>query len=76
MAHRVYAAIVNAVKGGKLTEPFSKEDFRAACPGLGTGTYATFLDKHSAGNPGRNSELFQREAPGRFSCLRPFRYGL
>ncbi len=76
MAHKVYTAIVNAVKAKKLTEPFTKEDFRAACPGFGNGTYAAFLDKHSEGNSGRNSELFQREVPGRFSCLRPFRYGL
>ncbi len=50
--------IVNAVKAGKLKEPFSKKDFRAACVGLGNGTYAAFSDKHSAGNPGHNSELF------------------
>jgi hypothetical protein len=76
MAHKVYSAIVNAVRAGKLGEPFSKDDFRVACTGLGHGTYAAFLDKHAEGNPGHNSELFRREAPGQFSCLRPFRYGL
>lgn len=76
MAHEVYSVVVRAVKTGRLSEPFSKDDFRAACPGLGNGTYAAFLDKHSEGNPGHNSELFRREAPGLFSCLRPFRYGL
>jgi hypothetical protein len=35
MAHMVYGAIVAAVKSGRLREPFSKEDFRAACPGPG-----------------------------------------
>ena len=76
MAHRVYGAIVTAVKTGALTEPFSKATFRLACPGLGNGTYNAFLDKHSLGNPGRNSELFERVSPGLFRCLRPFRYGL
>lgn len=76
MAHRVYGAIVRAVKSGTLAEPFSKEDFQAACPGFGAGTYNAFLDKHSRGNPGGNSELFERVSAGRFRCLRPFRYGL
>jgi hypothetical protein len=76
MAHRVYEAIVAAVKTGTLLEPFSKEDFTAACPGFGRGTYNAFLDKHSQGNPGENSELFKRESAGRFRCLRPFRYNL
>ena len=76
MAHKVYVAIVHAVTAGALTEPFSKEDFRNACPGCGQGTYTAFLDKHSEGNPGRNSELFKRVSPGQFECLRPFRYGL
>jgi hypothetical protein len=75
MAHKVYAAIVGAVKSGVLLEPFTKEDFRKACPALGDGTYATFLDKHRKGNPGGNSELFERQSPSRFTCLRPFRYG-
>ena len=76
VAHRVYAAIVGAVRTGKLAEPFSRESFGMVCPGLGPGTYAAFLDKHSEGNPGRNSELFRRVSPGQFECLRPFRYGL
>ena len=76
MAHRVYTAIVNAVKSSRLTEPFSQADFRAACPGLGGGTYNAFLHKHARGNPNGDSELFERIAPGRFKCLRPFRYGL
>lgn len=75
MAHRVYEAIVRAVKSGVLPEPFSKDAFRAVCPGFGAGTYNAFLDKHSRNNPGGNSELFDRVAPGQFKCLRPFRYG-
>ncbi len=76
MAHRVYKAIVNAVKVGSLAEPFSKYDFETTCPGFGAGTYNAFLDKHSEGNPGGNSELFERVSPGKFRCLRSFRYGL
>lgn len=76
MAHMVYEAIVAAVKSGRLREPFSKEDFRGACPGLGGGTYNAFLWKHRQGNNGDTSELFSLVSPGRFQCLRPFRYGL
>jgi hypothetical protein len=76
MAHQVYGAIVSAVKTGLLREPFSKEDFRAACLGFGGGTYQAFLWKHREGNNGNASELFALVSPGRFNCLRPFRYGL
>jgi len=76
VVHRVYEAIVKAVKSGTLTESFSKDDFEAACPGFGSGTYNAFLDKHSQGNPGGASELFERVSAGRFRCLRPFHYGL
>lgn len=76
MAHRVYDAIVTAIRSGHVTEPFSKADLRNACPGFGAGTYQAFLDKHRVDNPGGNSELFARVKPGHFSCLRPFRYGL
>lgn len=74
--HRVYSAIVAAVRSGRLVEPFTQEDFRRACPGFGEGTYKAFLHKHRRGNPGGNSELFERVGPGRFKLLRPFPYGL
>ena len=48
MAHHVYEAIVGAVKTGSLREPFSKDDFRAACPGFGGRTYNASLWKHRA----------------------------
>jgi len=73
---QVYSAIVTAVKLGTLLEPFTSNDFRAACPGFSHGTYTTFLAKHSEGNPDGNSELFEQKSPGCFKCLRPFRYGL
>lgn len=74
--HRVYSAIVLAVRFGQLLEPFSQADFRRACPGFGEGTYQAFLHKHSLGNPGGYTELFERVSPGRFKLLRPIRYGL
>lgn len=76
MEHKVYGAIVKAVGAGELVEPFTTQDFRAACPGLGDGTYNAFLYKHSRGNPGSNSDLFEKTGPGKFRCLRPFKYGL
>jgi hypothetical protein len=76
MAHRVYEAIVRAVKNRSLNEPFTRDDFQASCPGFGKGTYNAFLDKHAVGNPGGNSELFLRVGAGKFKCVRPFKYGL
>lgn len=74
--HKVYTAIVEAIRAGRLDEPFTNSDFKRACPGLGMGTYQAFLYKHSLGNPGGNSELFERVAPGRFRAIRPFKYGM
>lgn len=72
----MYAAIINAVRSGRLHEPFGRAEFVAACPGFGKGTYRAFLDKHRIGNPGNQSELFERVGPGRFRCIRPYKYGL
>ena len=72
--HTVYFSIVNAVKSGKLKEPFTREDFQKACPGLGQGTYQAFLNKHRKGNPGTYSELFDRVETGKFKVIRPFKY--
>ena len=74
--HRVYSAIVRAVRSGELAEPFGKADFRRACPDFGNGTYEAFLYKHRLGNPGGNSELFKLVSPGQFRLLKPIRYGL
>ncbi len=75
-AHEVYRAIVEAVRRGRLAEPFSAGDFRRACPGFGAGTYQAFLWKHRKDNPGGNSELFMRVAPGAFRAIRPFHHGV
>jgi hypothetical protein len=76
MGHKVYKSIITAIKKGKLAEPFSKKDFEIFCPGFGKGTYNAFLYKHAQGNPGGNTELFEKVSPGKFRCLRPFKYGL
>ena len=73
--HVVYRAIVEAVRSGELVEPFSKADFKRACPGHGRGTYQAFLWKHKRAN-GKTSELFDSVSPGRFVLIRPFLYGL
>ena len=74
--HKVYSAIVQAVKKGTLKELFTQDDFLHGCPGFGEGTYQAFLHKHRKGNPGGASELFELTVPGKFRLLRPFRYGL
>ncbi len=74
--HKVYSAMVQAVKNEKLKEPFTQEDFRRACSGLGEGTYQAFLYKHRKDNPGGQSELFEMVGTGKFRLLRPFRYEL
>ena len=76
MRHKVYEAIVTAIRSGKMAEPFAKHDFKMSCPGFGNGTYNAFLYKHVKGNNKGNSELFEKVAPGQFRCLQPFKYGL
>jgi len=74
--HKVYSAIVKATKQKRLSEPFGNREFRLACPGFAEGTYKVFLNKHRQGNPGGDSELFVRVAPGKFRLIRPLKYGL
>ena len=63
---RVVEAIDAAIEEGRLREPFSNEDFRAACSGFGQGTYNAFLWKHSVGNPGRQTIYFERVGKNQF----------
>ncbi len=74
--HKTYTSIVTAIKNRRLNEPFTSRDLKLACPEMPDGTCNAFPHKHAVGNPGKNSELFIRVAPGRFKCLRPFKYGL
>jgi hypothetical protein len=72
--HTVYRALVEAVTGGKLQEPFGQADFRRVCPGFADGTYRAFLWKHSGGGSvPSESLLLERIAPGRFRLARPFK---
>lgn len=75
-SHKIYLSIVDAVKNGKLEEPFNKDDFRTACPDFAEGTYNVFLKKHRVGNPGGNTELFKELSPGKFELVKPLKYGL
>ncbi len=63
---RVVEAIDVALRRGRLTEPFSNEDFRKACSGFGKGTYRAFLRKHRRGNLGCRTEYFERIGSNRF----------
>jgi hypothetical protein len=74
--HKVYRCIVEAVKRVKLKEPFTKDDFRKACPNFAERTYNNFLGKHSVGNLEGNSELFEEVSPKKFKLVRPIKYGL
>lgn len=73
--HLVYTCIVDAIKSGRLKEPFGNREFQIACSGFGEGTYLAFLHKHRKGNPGGNSELFELVTEGRFRLIRPYKYG-
>ncbi len=73
MEHKIYRAIVAAVKSKELVEPFGIVAFRKACPQFGEGTYRTFLSKHAKDN-GTTTELFERVSRGRYKLIRPFLY--
>jgi len=67
MRYKVYKAIIKkAIKDGRLIEPFTKPDFQMCYPGLGDGTYNTFLHKHAKEKPGGSSELFERVGADQF----------
>jgi len=56
--------IYEAVRSGKLSEPFDAAAVKRACPDWADRTYQVFLAKHADGNPGGNTVLFVRVAPG------------
>ena len=70
MAGKIVRSIEAAVRAGRLQQPFSTEDFEAACPGFGRGTYQAFLWKHREGNPGGYTEHFRLVGLNRFVLLR------
>lgn len=65
-ASEIYAA----VRARRLAEPFGAEDVESACPGWSERTYRVFLSKHAGGNPGKNTELFERVRLGRYRLTR------
>lgn len=72
--HKIYFSILVAISSGRLKEPFSVKEYRAACPGFAESTYRNFLRKHRKGNPGKDTELFERVSPDRFIVILPFKY--
>ena len=63
-ASQIYAA----VRDRRLKEPFGPNDVRRTCPGWAVRTYTNFLPKHAVGN-GKETELFERVAPGRYRTI-------
>jgi hypothetical protein len=59
------AEIYDAVRLGKLKQPFDADAVKSACPGWANGTYHTFLGKHAVGN-GKTTELFVRVGRGSY----------
>ena len=57
--------ICEAVRTGRLSEPFSSSHVKTTCPGWADQTYRTFLAKHAEGN-GQTTELFTRVSRGRY----------
>jgi hypothetical protein len=61
--------IYDAVRLGRLQEPFTPKMVQKACPGWAKATYGAFLPKHAEGNPGKNTVLFVRVSTGSY-CLK------
>lgn len=63
-------AIRIALKAGSLKQTFRAEDVKKAVPGFANKTYNAFLPKHRRGNPGQNTELFERISLGLYRLIR------
>lgn len=61
MPKQTFASIQSAVNSGRLGTPFKPSDVNRV---LKITFAATFLPKHRVGNPGGNTELFDRLGPG------------
>jgi hypothetical protein len=55
--------IYEAVRSGKLRQPFNAAKVKRACPGWAARTYNTFPGKHAVEN-GNTTELFARVGYG------------
>ena len=65
---RLIQDVRNARRNGDLSVHFRAADVAEACPQWASNTFNSFLPKHAVGNPGRETELFVRLAPGLY-CL-------
>lgn len=69
-ASRFVQDIKEAVRTGRLKEPFRASDVKVACPGWSDRTYSNFLPKHRRGNPRGYTEYFLQRRDGSYSLLR------
>ena len=67
---KLITEIRNAVRLGVLQEPFRVNDVRHSVPGFAYRTYAKFLPMHRVGNPGDNTEYFDRVGKGQYALVR------
>lgn len=76
MKSQIYTYIVKAIKNKELKEPFTAKRFKEVCEKWKRS--ASFLWKHRRGNPGGNSELFERilSKPRKFKLTKPLRKDL
>jgi hypothetical protein len=65
MTHKVYTAIITAVREKRLNESFIYSDIHRACPR----TLGIFLSKHAESNPKGYSEIFEKIGRGPFRLL-------
>ena len=63
-------ALDQAIKEGRLKEPFRPSDLRKAFGGFAHSTYGIFLPKHDSDNPDGNKVYFERVAYGLYRRLR------
>jgi len=61
---RTIKLIREAVRSGKLKEPFTAKDVHEACPSISLSTCRTFLPKHRVGKLGKDTKLFIRLSTG------------
>ena len=67
--HGFAAEVYAAVRSGALSQPFSAESVKRACPGYTDGAYRNFFNRHRAGNLAGMAELFVRRAWNRFEII-------
>jgi hypothetical protein len=61
--------IDDALRSGRLRDPFGPDDVRRVCPGWAEKTYGVFLPKHRRGNPGGCTVYFERHDDGSYSRI-------